>query len=144
MRHYLLTILVLILFGAPAVSSRFGSQVDEITKFFSDTANQFASVILSHNPKSVADIQARYYSPNIAVSPVDLSITNTGKVKILLVPGHEPGYGGAEYRDLKERDMTVELAQDLESFLNTNGHYQVFVTRDTYQWSTDFSNYFKK
>ena len=141
MRPYLTTILVLITFGAMAVSSRFGTQVDQISYLFSQATNQLASVILSHNPKSVTDIQAHYNSPVVPI--VTPNLTTATKVRILLVPGHEPDYGGAEFQNLKERNMTVELAEDLQSFLDTNDHYKVFVTRDSYSWSPVFASYFQ-
>lgn len=141
MRPYFNTILVLITFGAVAVYSHFGTQVDQISQLFSDATNQLAAVILSHNPKSVNDIQSHYNSPVVPLTTSNLSTAT--KVRILIVPGHEPDYGGAEFGNLKERNMTVELGQDLEAFLNNNDHYKVFTTRDAYSWMPDFANYFK-
>jgi len=65
------------------------------------------------------------------------------KVRILIVPGHEPDYGGAEFGDMKERDLVVELGQDLERFLKADDGYQVFITRDVQKWSPIFTDYFK-
>ncbi len=132
------------LFGVPAVASRFPAQVEGIAHFFADTTGQMAAVALSHITKSTVDIQAHYDASGpavVSVTPINPIAPN--KVRILLVPGHEPNYGGAEYKSLKERNMTVELAQDLSAFLNDDGHYQVFVTRDSQEWSSDFSAYFK-
>jgi len=88
------------IFGVPAVSSRFGSQVDQIAQLFGEATNQLAAVILSHNPKSISDLQAKYNSPISNPSSLNLPAT-VNKVRILLVPGHEPGYGGAEFGSLK-------------------------------------------
>lgn len=142
MKHYLLVIFALMVFGVPAVSSRFGTQVDEIANVFSQGVNQLAAVIISHNPKSVDSIQARYNSPVSSATALGLNNFHN-KVRILIVPGHEPGYGGAEYRDLKERNMAVELGQDLQVFLSNDSHYQVFITRDNNQWMPEFATYFK-
>jgi len=65
------------------------------------------------------------------------------KIRILIVPGHEPDYGGAEFGNIKERDLAVELGQDLERFLKADNDYQVFITRDTQAWSPVFTDYFK-
>ncbi|MDP3003965.1 MAG: N-acetylmuramoyl-L-alanine amidase [Candidatus Azambacteria bacterium] len=65
------------------------------------------------------------------------------KIRILVVPGHEPNYGGAEFGSIKERDLVVELGQDLEQFLKADNNYQVFITRDTQAWSPIFADYFK-
>ncbi len=150
LKYYLLTILALMVFGVPAISSRFSSQVGEIANVFSNATNQLATVILSHNPKSVADIQADYLSANSTIFSTTSTVTTdsansttTNKVRILLVPGHEPNYGGAEYANIKERNMTVELAQNLSDFLGNDSHYQVFVTRDSSDWSPVFVDYFK-
>jgi N-acetylmuramoyl-L-alanine amidase len=142
-KYYLYTILALILFGVPAVSSRFGPQVDQITRLFGEATSQFAAVILSHNPKSITDIQAKYNSPGVTFATSNGTPISQPKVRILLVPGHEPDFGGTEFGSLKERDMTVELAQDLSGFLANNDHYQVITTRDHTQWLPTFANYFK-
>jgi len=144
-KYYLYTILTLMLFGVPAVSSRFGNQVNEISQIFSETTDQVASVLtalISHNPKSVADLKSDYNQPIVTVSSINAA-TVQPKVRILIVPGHEPNYGGAEFGSLKEREMTVELGQDLLTFLNANSHYQTFVTRDDSAWMPTFADYFK-
>jgi len=99
--------------------------------------DQLALVILAHNPKTVVAIKSNYGS-----SLIDSSVS-TKKVRILLVPGHEPDYGGAEYGSIKERDMTVELATQLQQYLGQNDKYQVYTTRDTNSWDPIFSDYFK-
>lgn len=84
-----------------------------------------ASVILSHNFKSAEEIKIKE------------------KVRILIVPGHEPNFGGAEFGNLKERDMTLELGQDLQKLLEQNPRYQVFTTRENEGWSLYLLTYFK-
>jgi N-acetylmuramoyl-L-alanine amidase len=95
-----------------------------------DFGTQLASVILSHNFKSVAEIRSNYNN-------------SRNKVRVLIVPGHEPTFGGTEYADLKERVMVLELAKNLEDHLRANSHYEVFTSRDVSGWTPDFSNYFK-
>ncbi len=131
------------IFGVPAVSSRFGTQVDELAQIFGNATSQLAAVILSHNPKSIADIQAKYSASPITADSSSIIPIVQPKVRILLVPGHEPDFGGTEFGSLKERDMTVELAQNLSGFLANNSHYQVITTRDKNQWLPTFANYFK-
>lgn len=65
------------------------------------------------------------------------------KVRVLVVPGHEPDYGGAIFGTIKERDLVVELGQNLKRFLETDGKYEVFVTRDSEEWNPTFADYFK-
>jgi N-acetylmuramoyl-L-alanine amidase len=138
-RYYIAVFIVLVLFGIPAIVSRFPAEVDVITRAFGDASGQLAAVILAHSPKSIADILSRYSQSSPQSSPTKPSPV---KVRVLIVPGHEPDFGGAEYGSLKERDMTVELGQDLLGFLQNDGHYQAFITRDTAAWSPAFASYF--
>jgi N-acetylmuramoyl-L-alanine amidase len=91
----------------------------------------FASVFFVQSI-TVNDLKTKY-----------LTAQTTGrKVKILVMPGHEPGYGGAEYRDLAERTMNVELANDLVNYLKEDSHFDVVVARDNTAWNPDLQNYF--
>ncbi len=65
------------------------------------------------------------------------------KIRILIVPGHEPNSGGTEFRGIRERDLAVEIGQNLKKLLEADGHYEVFITRDTVSWTPAFGNYFK-
>jgi N-acetylmuramoyl-L-alanine amidase len=110
------------------------------TVFFPETLTtlknstlELATVILSHNFRSTVDMTSRYNNA-----------PRTGKVRILIVPGHEPNYGGAEYGALKERTMTAELGQDLQRLLERNPHYEVFTTRTAQAWTPDFATYFQE
>jgi len=73
------------------------------------------------------------------------SSTNSSqeKVRILIVPGHEPDYGGAQFGSIDERNLVVTIGQDMQKFLQTNNRYQVFITRDTQGWNPIFANYFQ-
>lgn len=64
------------------------------------------------------------------------------KVRILLMPGHEPGFGGAEYRDLKEREMNVELVKKIQNIFENDPHFEIIVPRDNDNWAPEFSKYF--
>lgn len=66
------------------------------------------------------------------------------KPRILIVPGHEPTYGGAEFGSIKERDLAAELGQNLKEFLESDGDYEVFMTRDSKAWDDTFADYFKE
>ncbi len=133
---YLTFFAVLFFLGVPTIILHFPDQLAVIDNVFSNAVSQLAAVIMVHNPKSLADIESHYNDQgmNPTISPI--------KVRVLIVPGHEPSYGGAEYADLKERNMTVELGEDLYDYLARDGHYQTFITRDTTSWSPIFSSYF--
>ncbi len=69
------------------------------------------------------------------------------KFHILIVPGHEPDYGGTDFKSpygkVYERDFTVELGQDLKQYLDSDVKYQVDITRDITAWTPAFADYFK-
>ncbi len=63
------------------------------------------------------------------------------KIKILIVPGHEPTTGGAEYEDLRERQMNLELSLQLKSLLDNNPKFQTVLFRDEKGFNTNFQSY---
>ncbi|MDP3962543.1 MAG: N-acetylmuramoyl-L-alanine amidase [bacterium] len=101
-----------------------------IGKSLSYAGSNIAAVLL-RNPVTVADLHNKYNSVPVK------------KVRVLIIPGHEPDLGGTEYRDLKERNMNVELARELGNFLKNNGHYDVILARDEKIWSPALMDYFK-
>ncbi len=66
---------------------------------------------------------------------------NGSKIKILIVAGHEPTTGGAEYANLKERDMNLKLSTELKTLLEKNPRFQVVMFRDKYGFNRDFTKY---
>jgi len=134
MRYYVALLLLVAGFTIPWANMTHPAEWSQFVSGIGSLPDDLAAVILAHNPKTVADIKARYVSDPFSRSP---------KVRVLIVPGHEPDYGGAEYKDLKERDMAVELAQDLKGFLDVDQHFQSFMTRDANAWSPGFAAYFK-
>jgi len=138
MRNYLAVAFLIALFVVPWFAVTYPNQMEAVAVAIADAGNQLASVFYTHNPVTVADLRSHYNAAGQLSIPAP-----TKKVRILLVPGHEPDYGGAEYGDLKERNMTVELAKDLQQFLGNNVRYQTIVTRDTQAWSPVFADYFK-
>lgn len=90
------------------------------------TSTQVSSI------ETVAQLQTKY-----------LAAGNGGpKVRILIVPGHEPGFGGTEYLDLKERDINVVIANELASQLQKDPHLEVVVARDETAWNPMLAAYF--
>ena len=120
MRYYLAVLVAALALGLPWLSYNDPLFVNSVIVSIESAGSQMAAVIISHDPKSIIDIQNDYKG----ISSGQAVQTTIPKVRILVVPGHEPDYGGAEFQNVKERDMTVELGQDLQGFLNDNGHYQ--------------------
>ena len=66
---------------------------------------------------------------------------NQEKIKILIVAGHEPDFGGAEYKNLKERDLNLILSEKIKKILEKNNKFEIIVTRDINGWNPELENY---
>ncbi len=66
------------------------------------------------------------------------------KKRILIVPGHDPVDYGAEFKDLKEEKINLELAQILYNLLKQEDSFEVFVTRDENGYTNDFVSFFNQ
>ncbi len=64
------------------------------------------------------------------------------KVNVLIMPGHEPGYGGAVSGTLYEREINVAIADMLASYLKKNPRLNVIVARTNDAWSPELTSYF--
>lgn len=65
------------------------------------------------------------------ISPEDLQTAyQENRLKILLVPGHDPDYRGAEFGALTEAQVNLQLAKFLSEFLSTDTHFEVYSVRD--------------
>ncbi len=129
MKHISIAFISIVVLLSPWIVKSFPSTVEYVSQNYIENIDQFLAAVI-HKPVQIVDVRNKYN-------------TVTKKVRILIVPGHEPNFGGTEYGNLKERDMTVDLANNLSEFFLNNSHYEVFVTRDKDKWSTDIDNYFK-
>ena len=68
---------------------------------------------------------------------------NNPKIRVLIVPGHEPDNGGTNFGNLYERNLVVSIGEDLQQFLSANNNYQTFLTRNTEAWNPTFAAYFQ-
>jgi len=67
------------------------------------------------------------------------------EIRILIVPGHEPGYGGAVYMGVYEREIVVDIANQLAAELRKDGNVdEVIVARTNTSWHRDLSRYFDR
>jgi N-acetylmuramoyl-L-alanine amidase len=64
------------------------------------------------------------------------------KIRVLVVPGHEPNAGGTAYGALWERSLNVELGKYLRWFLGTDGRYETILSRDERGWNPEIAEYF--
>lgn len=66
------------------------------------------------------------------------------KVRILIVPGHEPDFGGTEFTGYYERAFVVDIAEKLATELRSDSNFEVLVARGTQGWNDDFTRYFDR
>lgn len=79
---------------------------------------------------TVKDLVKKYDSPK-----------SNHKIKILIVPGHEPDFGGAEYKNLKERDLNLILSENIKNILEKNKKFEIITSRDNNGWNPKIENY---
>ena len=91
-----------------------------------------------------ANAEERAFPITRTVTQLQSQYQSAEKIKILVMPGHEPSYGGTEYRSLKERDLMVELGDMLALELRHNPRFEVTVARDTNTWNVVLKSYFKR
>lgn len=88
---------------------------------------------------------AAFFAQGKTVKEVVLKYDNApkqNKVKILLVPGHEPDFGGAEYNGIIERDLNVALVNKIAELLKSNEKFEIIIARDFDNWNPDLKKYF--
>jgi len=64
----------------------------------------------------------------------------TGKIKILVVPGHDNEYPGAEIGNIREADFNLKIAEYLKNFLEQETAFEVYTTRDADFIKTETEN----
>jgi hypothetical protein len=74
-------------------------------------------------------------------SAQDLESQSEEKFKILIFAGHEPEYGGAEYKGVLERDLNLQLAEELRDLLANNSNFEVAMVRDRDGWNPVIKTY---
>lgn len=81
----------------------------------------------------------------ITIDDLKSAYANRG-LKILLVPGHDNVDYGTKFKGVREADLTLALAKELDSILQDDGHFKVFTVRDlaTGEYDFIFQEYFAK
>lgn len=129
MKHITIAFIATALLLIPFVAQNYPKEIASISNYLDDKAGDLLAAIL-HRPVDIATLKNKYDS------------RGTQKVRILIVPGHEPNFGGTEYGSLKERDMNVALSKYLAQFFVNNGKYEVVVARNEKEWNPVLSKYF--
>lgn len=64
------------------------------------------------------------------------------KYRIFIMPGHEPDFGGSQFKKIIERDINVEISNKLKEYLEQDGNFEVVVGRDEKGWNPELGAYF--
>ncbi len=96
---------------------------------------------------TVAQIQNDYHAVSAATpvsseKPTGGGSASGGKVRILIVPGHSPDMGGTDFGGVYERNVVVDIADELATLLKQNTHYDVMVARTKTAWNPILQSYF--
>lgn len=65
------------------------------------------------------------------------------KIKILIVPGHDAEDYGAKYKNLTEEEINLQLADRLHDLLSEEERFEVFIARDSGDYTDQLSEYFE-
>ncbi|MES2668725.1 MAG: peptidoglycan-binding protein [Patescibacteria group bacterium] len=83
---------------------------------------------------SVRDLAAAYQS----------AASGGERVRILIMPGHEPNFGGAQFKGFYERELVVDIAERLAGELRSDPSFEVLVARGNEGWNRDLTRYFDR
>lgn len=86
------------------------------------------------------------FLPIETITPEDLNRKHgERRLNVLLVPGHNRADYGAEFRGVREADLTLEISRHLQGMLERDGHFRVFTVRDvsTGEYAPAFASYFQ-
>lgn len=67
-----------------------------------------------------------------------------GKIKLLIVAGHDDESGGTEFIGVKEAKINLDLAETLAEFFKDNDKFEITLVRDKNGYNSIFLNYFDK
>lgn len=89
-----------------------------------------------------AVLRATPLTVEAAEIPTSLVSSTTSKVRILIVPGHQPDLGGTVFGGVQERNVVVDIADSLVALLSQNPRYDVMVARTKTAWNPILQTYF--
>lgn len=116
-------------------------------KKFSIALLAFAALLASAAPAEAQTFSGGSFATSVTSAALQAKYKAAGaggpKVKVLIVPGHEPGYGGAVYGSLLERELNVEIANKLAANFAKNPRLEIIVARTNTAWTPSLASYFE-
>jgi N-acetylmuramoyl-L-alanine amidase len=64
-----------------------------------------------------------------------------GRIKILVVPGHDDGNGGTAFRDIREKDLNIEIAEEITNLLRLQDEFEVSLTKNREEYNPIITSY---
>ncbi len=94
-------------------------------------------------PSPLADLIGQVFSDRVTTESLAARYAQN-ELSILIVPGHDNEYAGAEFAGIREADLNLELSQWLEKFLAEDGAFRVWGTRQAANgdYQPEFTRYF--
>lgn len=84
------------------------------------------------------------FKETVSTKEIREKYTDSKKVKVLIVPGHDDKYAGALFGKIREADLTLKLGKELYAMLKGEKGIEVSLLRDEKGYSADFSTYLIK
>jgi len=81
-------------------------------------------------------------SPETLKNKFVLASQERGKLRILLVPGHDEASPGTVYKGLREVDMNLALSEELLPLFKNDSQFEVLSVRDRNGYKPFYLNYF--
>lgn len=132
-KHLFIAIFAATVIGTPWLMSTYPGSTQFIDSLFGYIGRNIGAVFFQESI-TVAQLQDKYEA-------IEENKKNNEKIKILIVPGHEPDFGGTEFGILKERDMVIDMSEELAKFFRNNSHYEVVMARDKNGWNPELKKY---
>lgn len=74
----------------------------------------------------------------------DVAQNSHKKIKILIVPGHDDELGGTSFREMKEWELNVEMAEILTTLLRQEDEFDVILTRNRNEFNQNIQTYIEE
>ncbi|MFZ2832030.1 MAG: N-acetylmuramoyl-L-alanine amidase [Minisyncoccia bacterium] len=110
--------------------------------FFGDYSQKVTATTEGSDLSASVILAEETTPPQGAPEPEVILPPEKKKLKVLIVPGHEPDFGGTEFFNIKERNLNADLSLALAQYLVEDGHYDVVMTRDKDAWNPYLETYF--
>lgn len=128
MRHLLLLCAISLVGAAAVVAVAVGYSP---TFEFSDV-ERFAASVFFADSVTAEELKAKYAK----------AAGGQGKVKILIVPGHDNESWGTEFNGVREAEMTVAVGEELFRLFSLSPVYEPMLVRDRTGYTPVFKEYF--